>query len=169
VKLMLRADIDKLGRMGEVVNVAEGYARNFLLPRRLAVTVSPENERRIESEKKRRAARLAVVAKEMEDAARKLDGRSITIQARATPEETLYGSVTEKMIVDTLRQEEKIEIDPKWIKLAEPIRKLGIYEVPVQPGDNVVATLKVWVIAEAAPESAAAKEKAPAKEKEEEE
>ena len=148
MKLLLRADIEHLGKMGDVIAVADGYARNYLLPRRLAVVATPENERRIEAEKQRRQMRLAAQSRHLEETARKLDGRSVTIQTRANEEDHLYGSVTEADIVAALERDEGVHIEPRQVVLEEPLRKLGVYEVKLALAEGTETAIKVWIISD---------------------
>jgi large subunit ribosomal protein L9 len=147
MRVVLREDIDKLGRRGEVREVAAGYARNFLLPKGKALTATEGNMKRVEQERRRYAVR---VAKEKEDAAavgRRLAGVSCTIVRKVGENDQLYGSVTASDIGEYLAKE-GIEIDKRRILLEEPIKALGIYTVPVKLHADVQGEVRVWVVKE---------------------
>ena len=147
MNIVLREDIDKLGRRGEVVSVADGYARNFLLPKKKALLATPGNLKVIERERRRYQVRQA---KEKEDAAvvaTRLAGMSCTVVRKVGENETLYGSVTAADIAEFL-EKEGLAIDKRRIQLDEPIKALGIYNVPVRLHPEVTAEIKVWVVKE---------------------
>ena len=145
MQVILRDDLDNLGKSGEVVNVRPGYARNYLLPRGLAIKATAGDIVRVEHEKRVIATRTAKLAKEAQAEADKLSQVSVSI-ARATGEEDkLYGSVTSRDIAEALR-EQHVTIDAKKIHLDEPIKSLGMVEVPIRLGRGVNATIKVWVV-----------------------
>ncbi len=173
MKIILCDDVDNLGEMGETVTVADGYARNFLIPRRLAVRADSASAKQIEHElaiiKRREEKRRAEQAK----VAKKLEKLTVEIQVRAGEGDKIFGSVTTGHIAEKLA-EMGHEINRKSIQLAEPIKTLGIFKVTVKFPGSIEAQLKVWVTgiedpnkkaaeaeaAEAAPES----EEAPAAE-----
>jgi large subunit ribosomal protein L9 len=145
MKLLLQKNIDHLGRIGDVVNVSTGYARNYLLPQGLAAELTKDNLHRFESMKRRlialeeeNKAKQQVLAKEIEKA-------SCTIIANATEEGHLYGSVTARDVAAQLASED-LAVEPKCILLDEPIKELGIYKVKVRLHPEVETTLKVWVV-----------------------
>lgn len=147
MQIVLREDIDKLGRRGDIVDVAVGYARNYLLPKRKALILSDGNLKTIEKERRRYVLRLA---KEKEDClavAQKLNAISCTIVRKVGENEVLYGSVTAADIADHVARE-GVEIDKRRIQLDEPIKSLGIYPVPVRLHPEVTAEVKVWVVKE---------------------
>lgn len=145
VELILLEDVKDLGRIGDKVKVADGYARNFLMPRKLAAPVSTGNLRRLEARKlalqKEHEERIAV-ARAM---AEKIASTSVTITAEAGEEDKLYGSVTTTQIADALVAQ-GVEIDRHAVVLDEPIRQLGVYEVDVHLHSEVQAKVKVWVV-----------------------
>lgn len=148
MQVILREDIKNLGQMGSVVNVKDGYARNFLIPKGLAVEANPKNIRALEHEK-RKIQELAKRAKaSAEDFASKLSGKTITIKAKAGEEDKLFGSVTAMDIADALKKE-GLDIDKKKILLEEPIKRLGSYAVNVKIHPEVTAQLNVSVEREA--------------------
>ncbi len=145
MQIILRDDLDNLGKSGEVVNVKPGYARNYLLPRGLAIKATESDVARVEHEKRVIAARTAKLAKESQAAADKLSQVSVSIARAVGDENKLYGSVNSRDIADALL-EQHVTVDPKKIQLDEPIKTLGMVEVPVKLGRGVTATIKVWVV-----------------------
>ena len=147
MRVVLREDIDKLGRRGEVHEVAAGYARNFLLPKGKALPATDGNMKRVEQERRRYAV---LQAKEKEDAAavgRRIAGVSCTIVRKVGENDQLYGSVTASDIAEYLAKE-GIEIDKRRILLEEPIKALGIYTVPVKLHADVQWEVRVWAVKE---------------------
>jgi large subunit ribosomal protein L9 len=144
MQVILRDDMDNLGKSGEVVNVKPGYARNYLLPRGHAIKATAGDIKRVEHEKRVIASRAAKMAKAAQAEADKLSQVSVSIE-RATGEgDKLYGSVNSRDIAEALRAQGVI-VDSKKIQLAEPIKALGVVEVPVKLGRGVTATIKVTV------------------------
>lgn len=146
MKVILCEDVDNLGHMGDEVKVADGYARNFLLPRRLAVQADSASARQIEHE-------LAIIRRrekkrqgEMQEVAKTIEALTVEIKMRAGENEKLFGSVTTSHISEKLA-ELGHDVDRRKMKLAEPIKSLGIYSVPVRLAREVEAQLKVWVTA----------------------
>ena len=147
MKVILRSDVDRLGSAGEIVTVADGYARNYLLPRGFAVTATEGNVKLIEVEKKRIAKDQIRMKEEAEALAKQLEQLSLTISKQAGEEDKLFGSVTNKEIAEALARENH-EIDRRKIILDEPIKALGIYTVPVKLHAEVTASVKLWVVKE---------------------
>ena len=148
MKVILTKDITALGHLGTVVDVAKGYARNYLIPQGLAMEATKGNLAQVEQVK----AKYAVVrGKEQEAAQAKLgtlEGVSVTIVQRVGEEERLYGSVTRTMIAEALAAK-GFELDRKQLELEEPIKKLGTYEVAVRLAPEVKGSITVEVVAEA--------------------
>jgi len=144
VQVILRDDVANLGKIGDVVRVKPGYARNFLLPRGLAVEANPKNLRVLEHQKRVISAKAEREHKSAEAAAKRLDGLRITIQARAGEEGRLFGSVT-NMDVERLLAEKGFPVDRRRITLDEPIKQLGTYPITVQIGRAVRATVQLTV------------------------
>ncbi|MCA1901429.1 MAG: 50S ribosomal protein L9 [Candidatus Hydrogenedens sp.] len=144
MKVILCRDIEKLGKVGETVNVADGFARNYLIPRKLAVSVqsasAAEIKHHFEIIQRRETKRKA----QMESVAKQLNAITIEFKMRAGDEDKLFGSVTSAMIAEELHKMH-FDIDRKQIVLEEPIKTLGIFCVPVKLGSGVTAELKVWV------------------------
>ena len=145
MRVILRETIDKLGDAGEVVSVRDGFGRNYLLPRGLAVVATEKDVARFEHDKRVIAARAAKMAKELSAQADKLNQVSVTLSAQVGEGDKLFGSITARQISDALK-EQGVTIDAKKLGLSEPIKTLGMTEVPVKLGPNVSATIKVWVV-----------------------
>ncbi len=147
MKVILRKDHEKLGQVGAVVDVKEGYARNFLVPKGIAYPASDGSMRALEEEKKQAQRRQTKELKGSEKLAADLEKVSITLQMKVGEDEKLFGSVTSQMIADALK-EKGFEIDKRIIDLEEPIKALGIYNVDVKLHQNVTGKVKVWVVRE---------------------
>ncbi len=145
MQVILRDDMDNLGKSGEVVTVKEGFARNFLLPRGHAIKATDGDVKRVEHEKRVIAARTAKLSKEAQAEADKLSQVTISIARAVGEEDKLYGSVSSRDIADALA-EKGVKVDSKKVQLVEPIKALGLTEVPVKLGRGVTATVKVWVV-----------------------
>jgi large subunit ribosomal protein L9 len=147
MEVILREDIEKLGHRGQVVKVAPGYARNFLLPKKLAVSATEANKKIVAQERDAWLRREAKVKGDAEDLAKMLAGVSLTISQRAGEEGHLFGSVTAKDIADAL-EAQKYNIDRKKIVLEENIRQTGEHKVPIRLHREVTAEITVNVVAE---------------------
>jgi large subunit ribosomal protein L9 len=145
MQVILRDDMDHLGKSGEVVNVKPGYARNFLLPRGHAIKATAHDVARVEHEKRIIAARTAKLAKEAQAEADNLSQVSVSIARAVGEEDKLFGSVSGRDIAEALK-EKGVIVDAKKIHLEEPIKSLGLTEVAVKLGRGVAATIKVWVV-----------------------
>ncbi len=145
MRVILRTDIEKLGKLGEVVDVKPGYARNYLLPKKLAMLATPSNLKIFEHEKKKLEEKLNAERFKAKELAEKLEKEKIEIQVRVGEGDKLYGSVTSSNIVDELAKR-GFEIDRKKVELDKPIRSLGEYQIPVKLYPGVVATLNVSVV-----------------------
>src|SRR5918992_6267665 len=148
MEVILREHVDNLGRRGDVVKVAEGYARNYLLPRKLALAVTEANKRQIDREKKVAEVRDLEERSAAEAVAQRLTQLEIEIARRVGENETLYGSVTSADIAHALAAK-GFEIDKKKIHLPEPLKALGETTVPVKIHRDVTAQVKVKVVPEA--------------------
>ncbi len=147
MELILREDVEKLGSRGQVVKVADGYARNFLLPRRLAVVATEANKKIVEQERQAHLRKQAKEKAAAEDLGKIMTGVSVTIAQKAGEQDQLFGSVTSKDIADAL-EAQKYQIDRKKIHLEEPIRQLGEYKVPVRLHAEVTIEVTVNVVRE---------------------
>jgi len=144
MKVILKEDVNNLGVMGTVVEVKEGYGRNFLIPRNLAVEANPKNIKQYEHQKKLIEVKVKKVRKSAEDIAEKLSQLTLSLEARAGEEDKLFGSVTTKDIAEAIA-EKGVEVDRRKILLDEPIKRLGSYEVPIKIHQDVTANVKVEV------------------------
>jgi large subunit ribosomal protein L9 len=150
IEVILREHIEHLGRRGEIVRVADGYARNYLLPRKLALAVTNENKRQIEREREKAEAREAGELMEAQALQTRLEAVELAIARRVGENDTLYGSVTSADVAEALATRQLV-IDRRKIQLVEPIKALGEHAVPVKLHRDVTATVKVRVVpAEAA-------------------
>jgi large subunit ribosomal protein L9 len=149
VKVILTEDIVSLGDMGAVVEVARGYARNYLIPQGKAMEVTPGNLAQVEQAKVKYAQRRAQERETAMAQVERLDGVSVTIAQLVGEEERLYGSVTAAMIVAALANQD-FQVDKKQVELPEPIKKLGTYEVTIRLAPDVKATVNVEVVPESA-------------------
>lgn len=145
--IILRETIDTLGLEGEIVKVKPGYARNFLIPKQKAVLVNKASLARLEKEKQAIATRLADQKKRAEGLAGQLEGKVVTIAKRVGEEDRLFGSVTSSDIAAAL-EEAGITIDRKTIVLADPIKTIGEFKVPVKAGYQTMAQVVVQVVPE---------------------
>jgi large subunit ribosomal protein L9 len=144
VHVILRRDVDKLGSAGELVRVKPGFARNYLLPRALAVVATDDNVRQIEHERKLAVASAAKQKGLAEGQASKLNGLKLEIAAQAGEGDKLFGSVTTRDISEALHKQ-GIELDRKHLDLPTPIKALGEYDVTAKLGAGVTTTFKVNV------------------------
>ncbi len=147
MEVILREHVDNLGRRGDVVKVAAGYARNYLLPRRLALAVTEANKRQIERERKNAEVRELEEKSQADAFARRLTETEISIPRRVGENDTLYGSVTSADIAAALAAK-GFEIDKRKITLPEPLKALGEFTVPVKVHREVTAQVKVKVVKE---------------------
>lgn len=147
MRIVLREDVDNLGHRGEVVKVADGYARNYLLPKGKALPATEGNLKTIEREKRRYVVRQSKEKQDAEALAQRLAGISCTIVRKVGENDLLYGSVTAGDVAEYL-ETEGIQVDKRRVQIAEPIKSLGIYTIPVRLHSEVTAQLKVWVVKE---------------------
>ena len=147
MELILRDDVDKLGRRGEIVKVKEGFARNFLLPRGLGMPVTAANKAMIQKEKQAHLARLAKEQAEFEQLATRIASLRFIAQRKVGENDVLYGSVTGGDVAEFLKGK-GVEIDKRKVQLDEPIKQLGEHELKIKLHPEVVATLKLLVTKE---------------------
>jgi large subunit ribosomal protein L9 len=146
IEVILKEHIENLGRRGEIVKVADGYARNFLLPRKLALRVTEENKRQIERERAKAEAREAVELKEAQAQAARLQAADVSIARRVGEHDTLYGSVTSADIADALTAL-GITVDRRKIQLPDPLKALGEHAVPIKLHRELTVPVTVKVVA----------------------
>jgi large subunit ribosomal protein L9 len=146
IQVILQQDVDKVGSSGDLIRVRPGFARNYLLPRQLAVPATAAAVRRIEHEKTVAMTRAEKAKKEAREVANALGALAVKIVQKAGEDGRLFGSVTTKDIESALRAQ-GVAVDRRKIQLAEPIKSVGAYEVPVKLASEVMTTLKVEVVA----------------------
>ena len=147
MEVILREDIDNLGSRGQVVKVAPGYARNFLLPKRLAVAATESNKKIVEQERQAYLRKEAKQKGEMEDLAKMLNGVTVSISQKAGENDQLFGSVTSKDVADALAAK-GYTVDRRKIQLDEPIKQLGEFKIPVKLHKEVTAEVTLQVTKE---------------------
>ena len=147
MEIILREDVENLGARGDVVKVAAGYARNFLLPRKLGVAATDSNRKIVEQERQAHLRKEAKLKGESEDLAKLLTGVSVTIAQKAGENDQLFGSVTSKDVADALAAK-NFTIDRRKVQLDEPIKQLGEFKVPVRLHREVTAEVTVHVVRE---------------------
>jgi large subunit ribosomal protein L9 len=163
MKVLLLRDHDKLGKAGDVKSVADGYARNFLLPRSLAVIATEGALKQAETIRKAEEKRRAKLFAEAQAVANQLTGITLTFHALAGETGKLYGSITASQIAEAIQREKGIEVDKRKLDLREPLRSIGTHTVPIRLAAELVPTVTVIIepVMEAAAEGAA-EETAPA-------
>ncbi len=147
MKVILKEDIPNLGKAGQIIKVKNGYARNFLLPKGLALLADEKNMKLLEYQKKKIEEEAKKKRQDAESIAQKLSEIQLNIKAKAGEDQKLFGSVTSKDIAEAL-EKEGIMIDKKQINILEPIKRVGEYEVDIKLPANVVAKVKVNIIPE---------------------
>jgi large subunit ribosomal protein L9 len=143
--VILLKDVEKLGTVGSVVHVRPGYARNYLLPAGLAVAASPEQLKVVEQLKAQRQKKAQQLAADAAALKRKIEERSLTLKLTVGEDDQPFGSVTAHDIVEALAKE-GLSVEKSAIRLEEPVKSLGIFEVPLRLHADVTATLKLWVV-----------------------
>ncbi len=145
MKLILTKDVENLGQIGDIVNVKEGYARNYLIPKELVFEATPANEKIIQKEKIKADKKRKENRKAIDELCQKLEKLSLTAPVQVGEKDKLYGSVTTQDISDLLKKE-GFDIDKRKIEISNPIKALGIYSVKIKLDIEVTATTKVWVV-----------------------
>jgi len=144
MKVILKEDVKNLGTMGSIVEVADGFGRNYLIPKNLAVEATPKNLKKFEHEKRIILAKAEKFKRAAEDLAKKLSGMVLSIEAQSGEEGKLFGSITTKDIAEVLAGQ-GIEIDKRKIFLEEPIKRIGTYSASIKLHPDVTATVTVEV------------------------
>jgi large subunit ribosomal protein L9 len=147
MQVLLLKDIEKLGKEGDIVTVADGYARNYLIPKKAAIKAAKGTTDIQKSVRRRRIVRAEAELAECRDIADRIGNLSCTVSAKVGEDERLFGSVAASDIVEALRKE-GLEIDRRKVVLDAPIKNLGIYSVKIRLHPEVEATLKLWVVKE---------------------
>lgn len=149
MKVILQEDVASLGKTGDVVSVSNGYGRNFLLPRNLAMLADEANTNRVEHQKRVAAARQAKVLAAAKEFAERLSRAAVTLRRNVGAEDKLFGSVTNADIAEALAAQ-GIEVDKRQVQLDEPLRTIGAHTVAVRVHPGIDASVKVFVMAEKA-------------------
>ena len=147
MKVILKETINSLGIIGSEVSVADGYARNYLLPQDKAVLATPQNRRKMEQERAKFEIQIAKERKLAEEMAEKLEGVSCQIAAKVSEEDRLYGSVTVRDIIDALAKQD-VQVEKRIVLLKEAIKALGTYQVPVRVYRDVEPEITVEIVPE---------------------
>lgn len=147
MKVILRKNYDKLGKAGDIVDVKDGFARNFLFPRQVAYIATAGNIAALEEEKRQTSRKEAKALSGAQALSAELEKVSITIPVKVGEEDKIFGSVTNQMIADAIA-EKGFEIDKRKIEITEPIKSLGIYNVNVKLHTDVNAVVKTWIVRE---------------------
>lgn len=150
MKVIFLKDVPGTGKAGEIKEVAEGYARNYLLPKKLAVVARSGVQQQVESEKRAQGRKEAAIEAETARLAAEIAGREITLRAKAGAKDKLYGSITTADIASALSKAIGVEIDKRKVELAEPIRSLGTFEVAIKLGRDTTPRIKIRVAPEEA-------------------
>ncbi len=145
MKVILVEDVPNLGKMGELVKVAGGYGRNYLIPYGKAIRATTQNIKILDHQTKQLKDQISKIKRDAEKLAKRIESVSCTIAKPAGEEEKIFGSVTPMDIVENLKLE-GIEVDRRKVLLDEPLKTLGIYTIPIKLHSEVTAHLKVWVV-----------------------
>src|ERR671935_2313900 len=148
MQVILRQDVEKVGLRGEVVDVAAGFARNYLLPRRLAEPATPGRVAEIEKVEANRARHQAQSFEHAQELARTLEDEELRFDVQAGPTGTLFGSVTATDVADALWETRKVRVDRRKIRLPEPIKRIGRYTIPIELFTDVEAEVRTLVVPE---------------------
>lgn len=152
MKVVLLKDVQGLGKEGQVKEVADGYARNFLLPKGLAAVATPGTLKELEIKQTAEKRRQAKMDEEMRDLAKKISGGSVTVRSKVGEGGKLYGSITTADVAEALEKQLGQSVDKRKIEIEEPIRHVGEYKVPIKLSKNVSATVNLIVQPEEATE-----------------
>ncbi len=146
--LLLKEKVPGLGEVGDVVDINDGYGRNYLIPQRLAVPNTPENRRFIENEKLVALQREADRREIATAAAKHLDRALLQVFMKAQPDGTLYGSVTPSVVAETVQKAKGLKIEERWVQMVEPIKKIGDYDITLRLVGDLQVTFKLTVLPE---------------------
>ena len=162
MKVVFLEDVPDVAEAGEMKEVADGYGRNYLLPKKLAILADAKTTHIVEAQLKKKARREAETEAEMRELAKQLEGKEIVLKARAGAKEKLYGSITNADIADELSKSAGLVVDKRKIELDEPVREVGSYEIPIRLTKDIIPSIKLIVTEE---EKKKGKEKKESKEK----
>jgi large subunit ribosomal protein L9 len=146
MQVILKQDVDKIGRRGEIIDVSRGYVRNFLVPRALAEMATPGKLEEVRHEMEEAEERDRRMAERASEIAEILNKSVITIEARTGEDERLFGSVTAANIASAIERARDVRIDRRRVRLDEPIKSLGTHQVPIQVHGDIEASVKVIVV-----------------------
>ncbi|MCF7888100.1 MAG: 50S ribosomal protein L9 [Candidatus Omnitrophica bacterium] len=144
--ILLDNNMEKLGKEGDLVEVKDGYGRNYLIPNKLALPATKANLKKVEQLKKERVKKEKKQKQGLIALKDKLDGLSLTVATEAKEDDNLYGSIGEAQIIKLLKEKEEIELLKGKLSLQEPINKLGVYKIPVKIDKDLEANLRLWVV-----------------------
>ncbi len=147
MKVILRRDFEQLGKVGDTIEVKNGFARNYLIPRQLAFAANKGNLRALQEEKKQLVKKDAKILTAAKQLAAELEKVSVTLTVKVGDEDKMFGTVTSQMIADSIK-EKGFEIDKRKIEIDEPIKALGIYNINIKLHPEVSASVKTWVVRE---------------------
>ena len=150
MKVVFLEDVPKVAKAGEIKEVADGYGRNFLIPKKLAALVAPGVTNRLEAQRRAQAKKQAQIEAELVELAKKLAGKEVILKAKAGAKDRLYGRVTSADIAAELKKAFGVAVDKRKLELAEPIRQLGSYEVLIKLGKDIMPKIRVTVTEEGA-------------------
>jgi len=162
MRVIFLQDVPQVAQAGQVKEVADGYARNYLIPRKLAALAHPQAVSQVETKTQKMEARLTAELKEL---ASQLEGKEVSLKAKAGAKERLYGSITSADIATELNKTTGLDVDKRKIELEEPIRQLGSYEIAIRLGKDIVPKIRVTVTEEEAPKAEEKPSKKAAKKK----
>lgn len=145
MKVIFLEDVPKVAKLGEIKEVADGYGRNFLIPKKLAALAVPGITDRLEAQRRAQAKKQAQIEAELVGLAKKLDGKEIILKAKAGTKDRLYGRITSADIAAELEKTTGVAVDKRKIELDEPIRQLGSHEVTIKLGKDIMPKIKVTV------------------------
>jgi len=147
MKVILRQSVPRLGSVGEITDVADGYARNYLIPRDLAYAATEGNIKKAQIEAEKVRQEEEKLFEEEKKVASLLEGASVTISAHAGEEGKLFGSVNAQAVVDAL-QEQGFTVDKRFVELDSPLKELGVFPVTIRFSQDLATEIKVWVVKE---------------------
>ncbi len=147
MKVLLTETIDSLGIIGSEVNVAKGYARNYLIPQKKALIATPQNRKQLEQVKAKFELQIAKEKKIAEEMAEKLQGVTVTIPAKVSEEDRLYGSISVRDIIEAL-DKQKITVEKRMVLLTDPIKQIGTHKVPIRVYKDVEPEITVEIVPE---------------------
>ena len=148
MKVIFLEDVPKVAKLGEIKEVADGYGRNFLIPKKLAAPAGPGVSNQLEARLRAQAKKQAQLETEMNELAKELDGKEVILKAKAGTKDRLYGRITNADIAAELESTIGVVVDKRKLELPEPIRQLGDYEVTIRLGKDITPKIKVTVTEE---------------------